>query len=65
MNISLSETVGIPGLITYNWTAVYSGTSGALSGQELSTDIGGPTITENILASGNTPGTGNIYNICC
>ena len=56
-NIALSETVGIPGLITYNWTAVYTGASGALSGQELSTDAGGPKITENILAAGNTPGT--------
>ena len=56
-NIVLSEAVGIPGLITYNWTAVYAGASGALSGQELSTDVGGPKIVENLLASGNTPGT--------
>ncbi len=56
-NIALSETVGIPGLITYNWTAVYVGASGALSGQELSTELGGPILAENILVAGNTPGT--------
>ncbi|MDN5217379.1 PKD domain-containing protein, partial [Fulvivirgaceae bacterium BMA12] len=57
-NISLSELVGVSGLITYDWTVVYSGVSGPTnSGQELSTDIGGPVISEILTNTGNAPGT--------
>ncbi|MDN5205576.1 PKD domain-containing protein [Fulvivirgaceae bacterium BMA10] len=57
-NIALSELVGVPGLVTYDWTVVYSGVSGpAGPGQAFSTDVGGPRIAETLTTTGSVTGT--------